>query len=580
MSQLKISGYYNPPKGDYDAMHSFESRTKDGFGGKMHTIVSKALKDFYQSYKLNPTITSINILMDDINWTVKWEVLIDASTDGKAYIGLTSRGGAGPKNGPNGAVSRARIQADIKIKALPLEVNPKTTSKELFDFNFQSKGTTYIRQIFILYTNPSSFPPQTSIITKSGGVVVNSETNESIKGATIKNDNTSPPSNFPLGDGGNTNSTPIITPQPTETSNIEGDFTIGLLPTNPPQSIPNQTYTKPEPIIISAPGYESLNIIPYKGDGTPKENLGVIQLQQKTTSVEDDKITSSQLTESQIELQSASKKDFKYYSQKKLNDSIINIKNKLIPVIITLIAEIGVVGVQKLIEQGKIQITDIEDQISCPTQPELIQIINRKNKLVKQLNNSLKVIDSTIKALGVSGGVIESLNITFQVLKNLPIPSSVPPGVGIPINVILGIQDNKDKLDKLIKGLRTMNIGTLTTLILLRQVLSQALQYLNMLDKLVQHCYPDADQEQISAELTALTQQQTQQLSPIVININGFEMGVETEPTTNLLKRRRAIARNKGGVVMLKGEWSFSSIDQILIDELVFYIQQNNLKAD
>jgi hypothetical protein len=57
-------------------------------------------------------------------------------------------------------------------------------------------------------------------------------------------------------------------------------------------------------------------------------------------------------------------------------------------------------------------------------------------------------------------------------------------------------------------------------------------------------------------------------------------MGVETEATTNTLKRRRAIARDKNGVVMLKGEWSFSSIDQILIDELTFYIQQNNLKAE
>jgi hypothetical protein len=62
--------------------------------------------------------------------------------------------------------------------------------------------------------------------------------------------------------------------------------------------------------------------------------------------------------------------------------------------------------------------------------------------------------------------------------------------------------------------------------------------------------------------------------------VNGFEMGVETEVTDKPLKRRRAIARNKGGVVMLQGEWSFSSIDQILIDELVFYIQQNNLKAE
>jgi hypothetical protein len=57
-------------------------------------------------------------------------------------------------------------------------------------------------------------------------------------------------------------------------------------------------------------------------------------------------------------------------------------------------------------------------------------------------------------------------------------------------------------------------------------------------------------------------------------------MKVETEVTDKSLKRRRAIAINQNNVVMLKGEWSFSSIDQILIDELVFYIQQNDLKAD
>ncbi len=45
-------------------------------------------------------------------------------------------------------------------------------------------------------------------------------------------------------------------------------------------------------------------------------------------------------------------------------------------------------------------------------------------------------------------------------------------------------------------------------------------------------------------------------------------MGVETEPQESTLsvKRRRAIATNKQGVVMLTGEWSFSSIEQILID--------------
>ena len=46
------------------------------------------------------------------------------------------------------------------------------------------------------------------------------------------------------------------------------------------------------------------------------------------------------------------------------------------------------------------------------------------------------------------------------------------------------------------------------------------------------------------------------------------------------LTRRQAIAKNQSGIIMLRGEPSFSSNDQILIDELVFYIQQNDLKAD
>ena len=50
--------------------------------------------------------------------------------------------------------------------------------------------------------------------------------------------------------------------------------------------------------------------------------------------------------------------------------------------------------------------------------------------------------------------------------------------------------------------------------------------------------------------------------------------------TNEELKQRRAVARNAQGVIMLQGEPSYSSNDQILIDELVFYIQQNDLKAD
>ena len=358
-------------------------------------------------------------------------------------------------------------------------------------------------------------------------------------------------------------------------SNNKGEFS-----TNLTSSVEVTGSSIPGKLLVKAPGYESLEIIPYKGDGTTKDDLGVIKLTPLNKGLEQDKINSSQLTKDQINQLSKNKKDFNYFSQEKLTNQINTLKSTLIPSILTLIAGFGVTKATDLATKNKdVILKELKKKLNCPPTNDINNIIERKNKLVKQLNQTLKVIDITTKTLGITGGVIQSLEIAFNILKNLPIPSSVPPGVGLPVNVILDIQDRKDDVSKIINRLKTVNISTLSILVLLRQVLLQVIQLLNMLDTLIQECYPDAEQEQLDIILTDLTDIQSEEVS-IVTNVNGFEMKVETENTTKPLKRRRATAQNKQGVIMLKGEWSFSSIDQILIDELVFYIQQNNLKAD
>jgi ElaB/YqjD/DUF883 family membrane-anchored ribosome-binding protein len=336
-------------------------------------------------------------------------------------------------------------------------------------------------------------------------------------------------------------------------------------------------------ILISAPGYESKEITPYKGDGTAKTDLGVISLTPNNIALEQDKIKASQLTTNQIKELSKGEKGVDYYVQERLSNQINTLKTTLIPTVLTLIAGFGITKASDLVAQNKDKISDaIENKSNCPTQLELISIISKKNKLVKQLNNSLKIIDLTTKTLAVSATLIELTNnfITTNPAQFIPVSTGVPGVPGLPIGAVNFVDDTKDDSKGLIKKLTNINSGILSILILLRGVLEQAVQLLNLLDKLVQKCYPEADQEQISAELTALTVQQSTQLSPVITNAYGFKISVETEPTTNSLKRRRAIAQNKQNVVMLKGDWSFSSIDQILIDELVFYIQQNNLKAD
>jgi len=389
---------------------------------------------------------------------------------------------------------------------------------------------------------PSPSPPEEikKIPYSIKGTVVDSQSLNPIVGATITS-----------------------TPNVSVTTNSTGDFVIsGEIESNATMSLD-----------IKATNFQSTSTSPYKGDNTLKDDVGVIQLQPLQQSLAQDKIKSSQLSRDQIKEISRGKKDLSYYAEEKLANQVNTLKTTLIPAILTMVAAFGVTQANQLISDQSSNISPdklkkVLDNSFCPTQAELTNLINRKNKLVKQLSNSLKIIDATTLALGITGGLIQALEIALR--AQIATITPVPPAANEASRI----------LDKRISQLKSVNAGILSILIILRQVLAQALQLLNLLDKLVEKCYPEADQERISLELTALTVQQSVQLSPVVTNVNGFEMSVETENTTNTLKRRRALARNKQGVVMLKGEWSFSSIDQILIDELVFYIQQNDLKAD
>ena len=197
MPQERVTGSYNPAPYDYDGMHSFQSRREDGFGGRMNDKVNAALKNFYTTNKLNPTITAIYVEMSDIKWEVKWEVLIEESKDGKAYVGLTSRGGAGGAAYVDGN-SGAPGQYKKKVEGLKDELgDPGLEVKQVKDFVFipTKKVGWKVRQIFGIYTNPKRYPPFATSPQNSTGTVIDSTTNKPIQG--IKIEKVIPPANTP-----------------------------------------------------------------------------------------------------------------------------------------------------------------------------------------------------------------------------------------------------------------------------------------------------------------------------------------------------------------------------------------------
>tara|TARA_R110001606_G_scaffold351192_1_gene501363 strand:+ start:3437 stop:5422 length:1986 start_codon:yes stop_codon:yes gene_type:complete len=250
--------------------------------------------------------------------------------------------------------------------------------------------------------------------------------------------------------------------------------------------------------------------------------------------------------------------------------NVVNIiKGKLIPLAIGLLIAFGIT-----------KLTQKELKV-CPTPDVLRDNIKRRNRVVKQLNQIYiaLAINTTLAAVfSIIALKLKELKLTID---NLPFPVAVPPGVGVPYSVIGNLQSVSDFIKELEKQNKDLNKQIIIALIFLVAALIAIVLLLKGIDQLTEECAnnEDLEYESISQELLDLTEETAAEGTPVLTNVNGFAMKVVTVDGVGQLKRRRAVAKNKQGVIQLKGEPSFSSSDQILIDELAFYITSNNLKA-
>lgn len=147
---ILVEGEYSVPENTpnrVDALHSFESRKSDGFGGKMSTKIKEAMMKLYKK-GINPDVSDLKIDIDSVNYKVKWSAKVHESKDGKAYIGFVTRGSAG---------SDADARALGQIDAMKQTTGGSDYTLVL-DFKNPPKGI-YIRQFFYKYTKPNDYKP-------------------------------------------------------------------------------------------------------------------------------------------------------------------------------------------------------------------------------------------------------------------------------------------------------------------------------------------------------------------------------------------------------------------------------------
>ena len=411
------------------------------------------------------------------------------------------------------------------------------------------------------------------------GRIIDGFTNKPIKGVNIQ-----------LNDMSENKDVFISKPTSTKTD-VEGNFILNI------------TYSEENPpvypladISCTNKSYGNQKLTIFKGNGDIIEDLGITKLNPTKSDLTADKIAFSLLTVAEVAALTTPYKDSDFHAKKRLTDSITTIKTNLTGKALSLIALFGVTDIQTLLKDPT-QLNNIINETSCPTPEVLNDIINQKNQLVTALNKTMTLIDSTTKFVGITEITLKSLNITLQIILNFPAP--IPPG--LPISVVTTIQQIAKKLEGVISKSSKLIEEILVILVVLKISLYTLIEILNMLDKLIQHCYTEIDQTTstrsestnnslstppplipINTSLILSTNQvkKDQDIVDEPQTVNGFTFDVETEVTESKIKRRRAIAKSSNGTILLRGDFSFSSIDRILIDELIFYIQQNNLKSD
>jgi hypothetical protein len=254
-----------------------------------------------------------------------------------------------------------------------------------------------------------------------------------------------------------------------------------------------------------------------------------------------------------------------------------NIKQLLIPAILGLLLKFGSNTAQAVV--NKLPIEEIKGMASCPTNSELLILINKRNKLARQINNIYKTIIVLTKALAVANVAIAAL----QVGANLALIGPPP----LPPNPIL-YQKLNDRLKPIQGGVTIITITFASFGILLGTILNM----LNTLDILLQQCSQDQNLpfEIINIELNDLVNQSTGINNNDVIGetqssgviYKGFKLELILDETNKTqYPKRYAQALSIQGVPILKTDSSFASDPQVLIDQLKFIIDSNpNLTAE
>jgi hypothetical protein len=229
----------------------------------------------------------------------------------------------------------------------------------------------------------------------------------------------------------------------------------------------------------------------------------------------------------------------------------------------------------------------------CPTDAKLKGIINTRNGIVRSLNSIsktlsvlTKIIDGINTTISTLTGIITGLQVAKTVASAAAKASPVVPGA-IPAT----LSDLGDLINKLtfsttgkaiIENYKSIVASASLSISMVNKNILQIITVLNNIDSKIKTCnkYVSNDLSTISPDLIKIADLQKQaEKTQNNTTYSGFIIEIEKVPYTPTVDRKRAVGKNQDNITLIQTPLSFTTDDQILIEELKIIIDKDSLKA-
>ena len=228
----------------------------------------------------------------------------------------------------------------------------------------------------------------------------------------------------------------------------------------------------------------------------------------------------------------------------------------------------------------------------CPTQETLDQIIIQRNNMVEYLNNQQDRLNNLKKPIEGTGVVVDFLQqtstriklvafIANQAAKIIPL---IPGAVVSIINDLETIRQTilvNNKNEPRIPKFQGAISNVMIPLNQFSRLITQIVFKLSEIDEIIALCRPDAELNSLSPEVLATVAiQLSADLDAEDSNLyKGFRLEIETRKYTDTVNQNRAVGKNQSGIILINTDWSFASDPSVLIRELKFRIDAENLET-